>query len=141
MMCLSVGSLLRRMIFLMVVMGITPPAVDPKAEEMLMNYKWPGNVRELRNVAQRLVLNCTDHIGVKDISNPMILKNSVMPKETTFEEMSSGQVLTLREMEKSFRMKYFKYVRSISSSDANAAEKLGIAPSNFYRMCKELGLK
>jgi hypothetical protein len=32
-------------------------------------------------------------------------------------------------------------VRSISSSDANAAEKLGIAPSNFYRMCKELGLK
>ena len=52
-----------------------------------------------------------------------------------------SQVLTLREMEKSFRLRYFKYVRSISSSDANAADKLGIAPSNFYRMCKELGLK
>ncbi len=122
-------------------MGVAPPAVDPKAEEMLLNYKWPGNVRELRNVAQRLVLNCTDHIGVKDISDPMILKNSILPKEAAFEEMSNGHVLTLREMEKSFRMKYFKYIRSISSSDANAAEKLGIAPSNFYRMCKELGLK
>jgi DNA-binding NtrC family response regulator len=122
-------------------MGITPPTVDPKAQEILMNYKWPGNVRELRNVAQRLVLNCTDRIGVKDVSDPMILKNSVLSKDTTFEDLYTGQVLTLREMEKAFRLRYFKYVRSISSSDANAAEKLGIAPSNFYRMCKELGLK
>jgi two-component system, NtrC family, response regulator AtoC len=122
-------------------MGITIPKVDPKAQEILMNYKWPGNVRELRNVVQRLVLNNTGHIGVKEISDPMILKNSILSKETAFDELNVGQVLTLREMEKSFRLKYFKYVRSISSSDTNAAEKLGIAPSNFYRMCKELGLK
>jgi DNA-binding NtrC family response regulator len=122
-------------------MGFPPPSIDPEAQEILLNYKWPGNVRELRNVAQRLVLNSTDHIGVKDVSNPMILKNSIISKENSLEELYSGQVLTLREMEKAFRLKYFKYVRSISSSDANAAEKLGIAPSNFYRMCKELGLK
>ena len=122
-------------------MGISPPSIDPNAQEILLNYKWPGNVRELRNVAQRLVLNSTDHIGVKDVSNPMILKNSVLSKDDSLDELSTGQVLTLREMEKTFRLKYFKYVRSISSSDANAAEKLGIAPSNFYRMCKELGLK
>jgi two-component system response regulator AtoC len=121
--------------------GIAAPSVDTKAMEILMNYKWPGNVRELRNVAQRLVLNSTDHIGVKEVSNPMILKNTILSKESSFEELYTGSVLTLREMEKAFRLKYFKYVRSISSSDANAAEKLGIAPSNFYRMCKELGLK
>jgi DNA-binding NtrC family response regulator len=122
-------------------MGISSPSIDPKAQEILLNYKWPGNVRELRNVAQRLVLNSTDHIGVKDVSNPMILKNSVLSKENSLEELYTGQILTLHEMEKAFRLKYFKYVRSISSSDANAAEKLGIAPSNFYRMCKELGMK
>lgn len=123
-------------------MGIPAPTIDQKAQEILLNYKWPGNVRELRNVAQRLVLNSTDHIGVKDVSNPMILKNSVIVKEDSTEDYATtGQVLSLREMEKTFRLKYFKYVRSISSSDANAAEKLGIAPSNFYRMCKELGLK
>lgn len=122
-------------------MGITMPIVDPQAQEILMNYKWPGNVRELRNVVQRLVLNNAGHIGVKEISNPMILKNSVLSKDTSFDELNIGQVLTLREMEKAFRLRYFKYVRSISSSDTNAAEKLGIAPSNFYRMCKELGLK
>jgi two-component system response regulator AtoC len=121
--------------------GIAVPTVDAKALEILTNYKWPGNVRELRNVAQRLVLNSTDHIGVKEVSNPMILKNTVLSKESSFEELYTGQVLTLREMEKAFRLKYFKYVRSISSSDTNAAEKLGIAPSNYYRMCKELGLK
>jgi two-component system, NtrC family, response regulator AtoC len=127
--------------FFSIDMGITPPKVDAKAQEILINYKWPGNVRELRNVVQRLILNNTDHIGVKEISNPMILKNSIISKDSTFDELYTGQVLTLREMEKAFRLKYFKYVRSISSSDTNAAEKLGIAPSNFYRMCKELGLK
>jgi DNA-binding NtrC family response regulator len=123
-------------------MGISVPDVDPKAREILLNYKWPGNVRELRNVVQRLALNCTDHITAKDVSDPMILRNSVLTKEIpTLESLYTGQILPLREMEKIFRIKYFKYVRSISSSDSSAAEKLGIAPSNFYRMCKELGLK
>ncbi len=122
-------------------MGVAPPDVDPNAYEILMNYQWPGNVRELRNVAQRLVLSGAERIGVKEVSDPMILKNQILSKELSFEEFYNGQVLTLREMERAFRLKYFKYVRSISSSDANAAEKLGIAPSNFYRMCKELGLK
>jgi hypothetical protein len=87
-------------------------------------------VRELKNVVQRLVLT------------PMILSNPVLGKEGSgFEDMAGGQVLPLREVERVFRTRYFKYVRSISSSDSNAAEKLGLAPSNFYRMCKELGIK
>ncbi|MGA9121106.1 MAG: sigma-54 dependent transcriptional regulator [Bacteroidota bacterium] len=123
-------------------LGIRVPEVDPQAREILLNYKWPGNVRELRNVVQRLVLNCGDTIAAKDVSDPMILRNHVMSKDvSSFEDMASGQVLPLREMERLFRLRYFKYVRSISSSDSNAADKLGIAPSNFYRMCKELGIK
>jgi two-component system, NtrC family, response regulator AtoC len=123
-------------------MGVTKPEIEEKAVEILLNYKWPGNVRELRNVVQRLVLNCTDTITVKDMSNPMILRNHVILKEeTNFDDVYDGQVLPWKEMEKIFRTKYFKYVRSISSSDSSAAERLGLAPSNFYRMCKELGLK
>jgi len=123
-------------------LGFSKPAVDEKAQEILLNYKWPGNVRELRNVVQRLVLNSHGIITAKDISNPMILGNHIIAKEeTNFDNLYGGQVLPLKEMEKIFRVKYFKYVRSISSSDSSAAEKLGLAPSNFYRMCKELGLK
>jgi two-component system response regulator AtoC len=123
-------------------LGLSVPTVDPKAREILLNYRWPGNVRELRSVIQRLVLHCTDRITAKDVSNPMILPNPILTKDATnFEDISGGQVLPLRDMERVFRMRYFKYVRSISSSDSNAAEKLGLAPSNFYRMCKELGIK
>ncbi len=118
------------------------PEVDPKAKEILLHYKWPGNVRELRNVVQRLVLNCEGKITAKDVSHPMILRSPLYKEDlASLKEVSNGQVLPLREMERIFRTNYFRYVRSISSSDSNAAEKLGLAPSNFFRMCKELGLK
>ena len=121
---------------------MAPPPSDPKAKDILMNYRWPGNVRELRNVAQRLVLNCSDKITAKDVTNHMIMRNPIAAKdESVIDDLYTGQVLPLPEMEKMFRVRYFKYVRSISSSDSNAAEKLGLAPSNFYRMLKELGLK
>lgn len=123
-------------------MNIPRPEVEESAKEILLNYKWPGNVRELRNVVQRLIINSDGVITAKEISNPMILRNHIMIKEeTNFEELYQGQVLPLKDMERIFRVKYFKYVRSISSSDSAAAEKLGMAPSNFYRMCKELGIK
>ena len=123
-------------------MDVPVPAVDPEAREILMNYKWPGNVRELRSVVQRLILNYPEKITAKDVSNPAILSNNILTNDaSSFEEMASGQVLPLRDVERIFRVKYFKYVRSISNSDSNAAEKLGLAPSNFYRMCKELGIK
>lgn len=123
-------------------LGVDVPKVEEKAKEILLNYKWPGNVRELRNVVQRLILNSDGVIRAKDISDPMILRNHIiMKEETNFEDMHQGQVLPLKEMERVFRKKYFTYVRSISNSDSSAAEKLGLAPSNYYRMCKELGIK
>jgi len=123
-------------------MNIEKPQVDEEAKEILVNYKYPGNVRELRNIVQRLILHVNGHITAKDMSNPMILKNHVIIKEETdFENMLNGDILPLKEMERLFRAKYFKYVRSISSSDSSAASKLELAPSNYFRMCKELGLK
>jgi two-component system response regulator AtoC len=123
-------------------LGVPTARVDESAREILLHYMWPGNVRELRNVVQRLVLNGGDRITAKDVGDPMILRSQILAKnEPAIDGLSGGQVLPLREMEKIFRTKYFKYVRSISSSDSNAAEKLGLAPSNFYRMCKELGIK
>jgi two-component system, NtrC family, response regulator AtoC len=123
-------------------LGVPVPEIDEDANDILLNYKWPGNVRELRNVVQRLLINTSGKITAKEISDPMILKNHLnLNDETKFEDMSFGQVLPLRDIEKIFRTKYIKYVKSISNSDSRAAEKLGLAPSNFYRMCKELGLK
>lgn len=121
-------------------LGVDLPEVEDTAREILSNYKWPGNVRELRNVVQRLILNSDGTITAKDVSNPMILRNHVV-ENTNFEEMNFGRVVPLKDIERTFRIKYLTYVRSISSSDSSAAEKLGLAPSNYYRLCKELGLK
>ncbi|MBI9071792.1 MAG: sigma-54-dependent Fis family transcriptional regulator [Melioribacteraceae bacterium] len=123
-------------------MELECPAIDDDAKEILMNYKWSGNVRELRNVVQRLILNSDGKITAGVLNNPMILRNNSQQNDVEkFENMDFGNVMPLRDMERIFRSKYFKYVRSISGSDSNAADKLGLAPSNFYRMCKELGLK
>ena len=87
-------------------------------------------------------MNVSGRITAKDMSNPIILKNHVILKEETdFENLIHGEILPLKEMERQFRTKYFKYVRSISNSDSSAAERLELAPSNYFRMCKELGLK
>jgi len=123
-------------------MGFEKLDLEEDAKQILINYKWPGNVRELRNVVQRLILNVDTKITAKDLSNPLILRNNVVPKNSArIEEMHFDEVLPLKEIERQFRIKYFKYVKSISSNDSSAADKLGLAPSNFYRMCKELGLK
>jgi len=44
-------------------------------------------------------------------------------------------------MEIYIRQKYFQFIRENSESDTEAAGKLGLAPSNYHRMAKELGLK
>jgi hypothetical protein len=66
-----------------------------------------------------------------------------LPKyEKKLLEMWNGEeILPWREMERILRAQYFIFVRRSSLTDAEAARKLGLAPPNFYRMCKELGLK
>ncbi len=123
-------------------MGIRKPKLELSAEEFLLNYKWPGNVRELKNVVQRLLFTESDLITDEVVKNTFVaypnLKNS---SGELFNFNKLEGVKPLRELEKSLRQKYFEFVRENSSSDAEAAKKLGLAPPNYFRMCKELGLK
>ena len=116
--------------------------IKPEAMKLLSNYEWPGNVRELKNVIQRLLLNSAGDIDESDVKSSLITRD--VRKIEKFDNtyfFNSGDILPLKEMERKFREKYFTYVRDFSESDADAAKKLGLAPPNFHRMCKELGLK
>ena len=62
-------------------------------------------------------------------------------KADDFENVFKNNEMPLSQLEKTIREKYFIYVRKNSASDTEAAKKLGLAPSNYYRMAKELGLK
>ena len=119
------------------------PAVDEEALRLLKAYSWPGNVRELKNVVQRLLLGGEEEINEWRVRDALGTK-AVMSLEggTPLHQFGErDQIIPWRQMERLVREKYFVYVREHSSSDAEAAKKLGLAPPNYHRMCKEMGLK
>jgi len=123
-------------------MGKKIPGIESDAIEFFTKYEWPGNIRELKNLIQRLLLNCETNISANSVNNLLLNKQPIRSIKDDYEKMwSSYDLLPLKDFEKNMRIKYFQFVRKISKSDAKAAQKLGLARSNFYRMCKELGLK
>lgn len=123
-------------------MGVVRPTVLPDAMKVLTDYPWPGNVRELKNVAQRLLFYDNDQINASDVRRALgtpVGEFSMI--DDGIDNFFRNNQLPLSQIEKMLRKKYFLFIRSNSSSDAEAARKLGLAPPNYYRMAKELGLK
>lgn len=119
------------------------PFLQEETKKILVEYDWPGNVRELKNFVQRLLF------FDEKIITPQLVQ-AALGIHSSYENLNSNDsvsfksesgLLPLKEMEKILREKYFKYIRNRSESDSEAAKKLGLAPPNYYRMCKELGLK
>ncbi len=122
--------------------GKPVPTLTEEAMSMLVDYDWPGNVRELKNLVQRLLFYGENVITPDQIANAIGKSTSSgISKNDGLSFKTENGFLTLKEMEKQLRLKYFQYIRSKTNSDAEAAKILGLAPPNYYRMCKELGLK
>jgi transcriptional regulator with GAF, ATPase, and Fis domain len=124
-------------------MGKPIPRIQKDALNAFVSYPWPGNIRELKNVIHRLLFS-----GDSVVTLPVAMHALGIAKSqsgiSTIAAMEFGDprdILPWRLMEKRMRKKYFLFVRQHSVSDAEAAKKLGLAPSNYHRMCKELGLK
>jgi two-component system, NtrC family, response regulator AtoC len=125
-------------------MGKERPLIDAGAWEVILGYNWPGNIRELINVVQRFLF-IDDRIITPQIAKRTLgLIDNDQSDLKGFEGIKfsiDGEIIPLKQMEKTIREKYFLFVRRNSSSDTEAAKKLGLAPPNYYRMAKELGLK
>ncbi|MBI1938279.1 MAG: sigma-54-dependent Fis family transcriptional regulator [Ignavibacteriales bacterium] len=125
-------------------MGKEIPTINEDAMKVLIDYNWPGNVRELKNLVQRLLFYDEKIVTPELIESALGKKISQLDAYFGIDGVSfksPDQPFSLRQMEKIFREKYFKYIRNQAESDSEAAKKLGLAPPNYYRMCKELGLK
>lgn len=124
-------------------MGRAVPALSDEGLRILMAYSWPGNVRELKNVIQRLLLRVEEGITEYDVREALGPHAHVShtSEGLLIDFGKTGDLLSLREMERVFRERYLLYVRGQSQSDAEAAKRLGLAPPNYHRMCKELGIK
>jgi len=116
--------------------------VSPKAMKMLDDYFWPGNVRQLKNVVQRMVILANNTEITEDLVDTCMEGTIAIQQEVPeFPNFSTQHILPLKEIDKVFRRKYIEFVRRHSRTDMESATKLGMAPSNFHRMCKELGIK
>ncbi|HEX9006631.1 MAG TPA: sigma-54 dependent transcriptional regulator, partial [Bacteroidota bacterium] len=118
------------------------PSLEPDAVRALLQYDWPGNIRELKNVLQRLVFE-NESVITKTQTETALGRRLRTPGPGEGFQVTlppDGSLLAWRQMERMVREKYFRYVRQTSGSDADAAKKLGLAPPNYHRMCKELGL-
>lgn len=122
-------------------MGKEKPVIIDEAMKVFMSYEWPGNVRELKNVVQRLLFRSGNTITPNDVRKAIGIGEMITQVNDFNGLFDSENPLPLKDFEKIIREKYFKFVRSHSSSDSEAAKKLGLAPPNYYRMAKELGLK
>ena len=123
-------------------MGLEPPEITDEAMRYLQAFEWPGNVRQLQNVVQRLLFNTNGLADLKDIKEALGLfaADGNESPEDRF-RWDKENIIPWREMERNLKRSYFKFVRRQVTSDAEAARYLGLAPPNFYRMCKELGIK
>lgn len=120
-------------------MNLETPDIEPDALKLLQEHPWPGNVRELQNVVQRMLFTRTPTIDRAIVQSSLGLRLRRDSLEGF--EWSPEGIEPLRDVERSFRTAYIRYVRERTRSDAEAARRLGLAPSNYHRMCKELGLK
>jgi len=110
-------------------------AVEHEVIELLKNYDWPGNVRELQNVVERAVLLSEDgYIRVKDL--PEEFKEKEI-KSLEKINKDSLPLLKLKEMEKIMLEHTLKQTNTITE----AAEKLGVSRSTFYRKVNKFNLK
>jgi len=121
-------------------MGRTAPSFETGALELLVNYSWPGNVRQLQNVVQRLLFLSKETISKEAVVNAIGQKMTSL-EQTPAYHFSKERILSLKETETHFRREYIRFVRSHCRTDAEAAQKLDLAPPNYYRITKDLGLK
>jgi two-component system response regulator AtoC len=123
--------------------GVPAPTVEPDALRLLREHDWPGNVRELMNVLRRLLFDNDQIIAASAVAIAFGRLPGGGGAGDAFGVRLGGRddVVPWRQMERMMREKYFRFVRLRSSSDADAAKKLGLAPPNYHRMCKELGIK
>ena len=119
------------------------PEMTPEAVKVLVDYEWPGNVRELQNFVQRILIN---DLPIVTAGNVLVSLGVGQESELTHSHNGNGYfgdgiIRPLREAQDAFVRDYVLFVREQSSSDADAARKLGLLPSNYSRLLRTLKIK
>lgn len=119
----------------------TPIGVSPAVLDALKRYDWPGNVRELRNLAERVMIVCTDDpIRLEHL--PMSFRSrsdgSAAPSDPSVDQGA----LSLREqMEAAERRAIVDALRTTGGNRSLAARRLGIHRTGLYQKLQKYGIR
>ncbi len=108
--------------------------IDDEALKTLEAYAWPGNVRQLKNVLQWAAVRID---GV--ITAELLAENEDLAPEPIRPQDYTG--VTLKEAIRAVEREMIERALAQSSSNREAAQKLGVDEGNFSKKLKELGLR
>jgi two-component system, NtrC family, response regulator AlgB len=105
-------------------------------QDAIRRYPWPGNIRELRNAIERgVILAAGPVVQLTDLPSQIANPNQPIVGVGT-ESGSSGDPLTLDQME----AEHIRHILASTATIEEAAAKLGIDPSTLYRKRKRFGI-
>ena len=111
-------------------------SIDPRALELLLDYRWQGNVRELENVIERAVVLSTSSVLDVDLLPPAVREPKAMGFPTP-ELPSNG--FSFKEAVASYeRQLIIRALRSEGGVQKRAAERLKVKPTTLHEMMKRL---
>lgn len=106
-----------------------PPAISPRAMDLMMKQSWRGNVRELENVMERAAaLDRDGIIGMDDLPFGDLQRN-----EDRLLDHARKRALTLAELEKEYIL---EVLAECGGSRKNTAKRLGITTATLWRKLK-----
>jgi transcriptional regulator with PAS, ATPase and Fis domain len=112
--------------------GTEPKKIDPKAIEILQQYRWPGNVREIENAIERACALCDDGVIRTTDLPPQVVRQAAAPTAEHSGSLPIGQTLDeyIRDQEKRYIDETIKFN---GGSREKAAKMLGISMATLYR--------
>ncbi len=114
--------------------GRSVPELSPEAQQALLEHSWPGNVRELRNLMERLA-----YLFSGEVIRRHDLGLILAPEERSATGVPLG--LPLLEATRQFKIQYIEQtIQQCQGRMVDAARRLGLHRSNFYRKMRQLGM-
>ncbi len=117
--------------------GTEPKKIEPKAVDILCQYRWPGNVRELENAIERACALCEDGLIVVADLPPHVVRQANEPGDGASRAFPVGKTLDtfIGDQEERYIEETIKHC---GGSREKAAKMLGISMATLYR---KLGVK
>ena len=106
-----------------------------EAMRLLLDHPWPGNVRELRAAIEYAVINSRGSVLQPDDLPPEIL-SPPEPRAAAAQPLAPPPPLDEAES----RDRILAVLRDVKGNRSEAAQRLGMSRSTFYRRLAELGL-